>query len=95
MRSITRSCLVGVLAVAPFLLGNGAMAANAATGASVSLARLAAPYAAAAPIKFKNGRSGDKCLEVNQADGALGLGDGTGVLQFTCHHGAQQQWRKE
>jgi hypothetical protein len=80
--------------VAPFLLGNGATAANAATGASVSLARLAAPYAAAAPIKFKNGRSG-LCMEVNQADGTLGLGDGIGVLQFTCHGGAQQQWRKE
>ncbi|MGI8334760.1 RICIN domain-containing protein [Actinomadura scrupuli] len=77
--------------MAPVLLGNGATAANAATGASVSLGRSAARYAAAAPIRIQNRRS-SKCLEVNQADGTFGLGNGAGVLQFTCHAGAQQQW---
>jgi hypothetical protein len=30
------------------------------------------------------------CLEVNQASG--GMNDGDGILQFTCHGGAQQLW---
>ncbi|KAA9381722.1 ricin-type beta-trefoil lectin domain protein [Microbispora cellulosiformans] len=91
MRSITRSHLVGVLAVAPFLLGSGATAVNAATSASVSLARAAAPYAAAPPIRIQNRRSG-LCMEVNQGDGTYGLGNGTGIVQYTCHTGTQQQW---
>ncbi|GAA3158642.1 RICIN domain-containing protein [Nonomuraea roseoviolacea] len=91
MKPITRSCLAGVLAVAPILLGSGATAANAATDTSVGIARSAALHAAASPIRIKNERS-QLCMEVNQADGTSGMGNGTGILQFTCHTGAQQQW---
>ncbi|WP_405149058.1 RICIN domain-containing protein [Sphaerisporangium sp. NBC_01403] len=44
-------------------------------------------------VSFRVVLSG-QCLEVNQADGSRGLGNGAGVLQLPCHHGAQQQWKQ-
>lgn len=39
-------------------------------------------------------RHSGKCLEVNQAGGSNGKGNNAKLLQWDCHRGAQQQWKK-
>ncbi|MBO3751936.1 RICIN domain-containing protein [Streptosporangiaceae bacterium NEAU-GS5] len=41
--------------------------------------------------QYENRRSG-LCLEVDQSGADAGRNDGTGILQWTCHRGPQQQW---